>query len=112
MDAPRVVCAVDCVQLGLHLFTMIYRNIAIFKNTTANALSPINSLVLVKYKELGLYICKDCLRQNYDIKTSSLKFRIEFEAENNFPVNTATYFSVIHDQIIKYNPFKSGVRKM
>jgi len=41
------------------------------------------------YNEVGLFICIDFSWQNDDAKTSSIDLRIEIEAANNFPANTA-----------------------
>lgn len=65
-----------------------------------------------QYKDIGPFICIDCSRQNDDVKTSTIDLRIEIEAEKNFPTDMYAYCLVIHDRVIKYNPFSGEVRKM
>jgi len=95
-----------------NLFTMFYQNYVDFQKYYYERANAQPYLTREKYKELGPFICIDCSRQNDDAKTSSVDLRIEFEAENNFPANTAAYCLVIHDRIIQYNPFTGDVRKM
>jgi len=95
-----------------NLFTMFYQNYVDFQKHYYERFNAQPCLTREQYKELGPFICIDCSRQNDDAKTSSIDLRIEIEAANNFPANTAAYCLVIHDRIVQYNPFTGEVRKI
>ncbi|XP_060845417.1 uncharacterized protein LOC132925585 [Rhopalosiphum padi] len=95
-----------------NLFTMFYQNYADFQKHYYERFNAQPCLTREKYKELGPFICIDCSRQNDDAKTSSIDLRVEIEAANNFPANTAAYCLIIHDRIVQYNPFTGEVRKL
>ncbi|XP_050064672.1 uncharacterized protein LOC126553569 [Aphis gossypii] len=95
-----------------NLFTMFYQNYADFQKHYYERLTGQPCLTREKYKELGPFICIDCSRQNDDAKISNVDLRVEIEAANNFPPNTAAYCLVIHDRVIQYNPFSGEVRKI
>ncbi|XP_050062956.1 uncharacterized protein LOC126552307 [Aphis gossypii] len=54
----------------------------------------------------------DLLRQNDNVKSSTVDLRIEFETDKAIPAKTAAYCLILHDQIITYNPFNGDVRKL
>jgi len=95
-----------------NLFTMFYQNYADFQKHYYERFTAQPCLTREKYKELGPFICIDCSRQTDDAKISNVDLRVEIEAANNFPANTAAYCLVIHDRVIQYNPFTGEVRKI
>ncbi|XP_051165694.1 uncharacterized protein LOC127284342 [Leptopilina boulardi] len=54
----------------------------------------------------------DCSKQNEFLKQASVDVRLEFEASDNFPANTAAYCLIIHDRIIQYTPISGIVKKV
>ncbi|KAL4120388.1 hypothetical protein QTP88_013088 [Uroleucon formosanum] len=95
-----------------NLFTMFYQNYVDFQKHYYERNNSQPCLSREKYKELGPFICIDCSRQTDDAKISNVDLRVEIEAANNFPANTAAYCLVIHDRVIQYNPFTGEVRKL
>lgn len=53
----------------------------------------------------------DCTRSDESIKSGMVDIRIEIEASQNIPANTAAYCLIIHDNLIEYSPFTSEVRR-
>ncbi|CAI6356597.1 unnamed protein product [Macrosiphum euphorbiae] len=95
-----------------NLFTMFYQNYIDFQKHYYERDNSHPCLSREKYKELGPFICIDCSRQSDDAKISNVDLRLEIEASNNFPANTAAYCLVIHDRVIQYNPFTVKCRKL
>lgn len=54
----------------------------------------------------------DCSRQSENLNQSSVDLRVEIEASENFPANTAVFAIVINDSIFTYSPMSTIVRKM
>lgn len=52
----------------------------------------------------------DCSKQNESLKNAPVDVRLEFDAPNNFPANTAAYCLIIHDRIVEYNPMSGDVK--
>lgn len=53
----------------------------------------------------------DCSHQNEALKKGIIDIRIEFQARNNIPDNTAAYCLIVHDNIITYNPYSNIVTR-
>ena len=53
----------------------------------------------------------DCSRNESIIKSSAVDVRIEMEFHANVPANTVACCLMIHDQIVKYNPFTNIVER-
>ncbi|KAL4123298.1 hypothetical protein QTP88_015496 [Uroleucon formosanum] len=83
-----------------NLFTMFYQNYIDFQKHYYERDNSQPCLSREKYKELGPFICIDCSRQTDDAKISNVDLRLDIEAANNFPANTAAYCLVIHDRVI------------
>lgn len=54
----------------------------------------------------------DCTRTDESVKNGMVDVRIELEASENIPNNTAAYCLIIHDSLIEYSPFTSMVRRV
>lgn len=65
-----------------------------------------------KFQQFAPLIVVDLLRQNDNVKSSTIDLRVEFETETAIPEKTAAYCLILHDQIITYNPFNGDVRKL
>lgn len=53
----------------------------------------------------------DCSRSDESIKKGMVDVRIEIEARENIPLNTAAYCLIIHDNLVRYSPFSSIVHR-
>lgn len=53
----------------------------------------------------------DCARQEDSLKNSTVDIRVEIEATVNIAANTAAYCLIIHDNIVKYNPYTNIIQK-
>lgn len=71
-----------------------------------------SSLSMDQFKELCPITIIDCSRQNESIKSGPVDLRIEFEASENFPANTAAYALILHDRMINYNPLTGIVQRV
>ena len=54
----------------------------------------------------------DCSEQNESLKTVPVDIRLEFEAKENFPAQTAAYCLILHDRVVEYKPISGGVTKV
>lgn len=54
----------------------------------------------------------DCSKQNKALKYGPVDIRLEFEAKENFPDETAAYCLILHDRIVEYRPISGGVKKI
>lgn len=70
------------------------------------------SLTMDQFKELSPITIIDCSHQNELIKNGPVDLRIEFDALENFPANTAAYALILHDRIINYSPFTGIVQRV
>ncbi|XP_043468121.1 uncharacterized protein LOC122502240 [Leptopilina heterotoma] len=64
------------------------------------------------FKDYAPLAVIDCSKQNEFLKQASVDVRLEFEANENFPANTAAYCLIIHDRIIQYTPISGVVKKV
>lgn len=62
------------------------------------------------FKNVAPLIVIECINQNESIKPAAVDIRLEFEADNNFPENTAAYCLILHDKITEYNPLTGSVK--
>lgn len=53
----------------------------------------------------------DCTRADESLLNSMIDVRIEINARNNIPNNTAAYCLLIHDNMFQYSPFNGVVNK-
>lgn len=53
----------------------------------------------------------DCSRSDESIKKGMVDVRIDIEARENIPPNTAAYCLIIHDNLVRYSPFSSIVHR-
>ncbi|XP_046679031.1 uncharacterized protein LOC124366488 [Homalodisca vitripennis] len=58
-----------------------------------------------------LYVI-DCSKQNDSIKSGPVDVRLEFEAKENFPPNTAAYCLLLHDSHIAYTVLTGSVQRI
>ena len=54
----------------------------------------------------------DCSKQNESLKSGPVDIRIEFEAKENFPVQTSEFCLILHDRIVNYKPINGMVKKL
>lgn len=54
----------------------------------------------------------DCTRSDESLFGGAVDIRLEINARQNIPANTAAYCLIIHDNQIEYSPFSSIVMKM
>ncbi|XP_051168538.1 uncharacterized protein LOC127286221 [Leptopilina boulardi] len=54
----------------------------------------------------------DCSKQNESLKYGPVDIRLEFEAKENFPAQTAAYCLILHDRVVEYKPISGGVKKI
>ena len=54
----------------------------------------------------------DCSKKNKSLKTGAVDIRLEFEAEENFPAQTAADCLILHDRVVEYKPISGGVKKI
>jgi len=54
----------------------------------------------------------DCSKQNESLKNAPVDVRLELEARENFPANTAAYCMILHDRIVEYNSVSGDVKKV
>ncbi|KAL4153516.1 hypothetical protein QTP88_001349 [Uroleucon formosanum] len=85
-----------------NLFTMFYQNYVDFQKHYYERNNSQPCLSREKYKELGPFICIDCSRQTDDAKISNVDLRVEIEAANNFPANTAAYYILSCDDAVLF----------
>ncbi|XP_026821241.1 uncharacterized protein LOC113559695 [Rhopalosiphum maidis] len=64
------------------------------------------------FKNLSPIIVVDMIRQNDNVKMSTVDLRIELEVDEAFSSATSAYCLILHDQIITYNPFNGEVRTL
>ncbi|XP_043471641.1 uncharacterized protein LOC122504548 [Leptopilina heterotoma] len=65
-----------------------------------------------EFLEYAPLIVIDCSRQNESIKYGPVDIRLEFEAKENLPDQTAAYCLILHDRIVEYRPISGGVKKI
>lgn len=53
----------------------------------------------------------DCTRNDESLMNSTVDVRVEINARENIPANTAAYCLIIHDNIVTYSPFEGTVIK-
>lgn len=53
----------------------------------------------------------DCSKTEESIKPGMVDVRLDFDAKENFPTNTTAYCLIIHDNLVRYSPFTSTVRR-
>ncbi|XP_046660299.1 uncharacterized protein LOC124361346 [Homalodisca vitripennis] len=58
-----------------------------------------------------LYVI-DCSKQNDSIKSGPVDVRLEFEAKENFPPNTAAYCLLLHDSHMAYTVLTGSVQRI
>lgn len=54
----------------------------------------------------------DCSRTDESVKMGMVDVRIDIEARQNIPNNTAAYCLIIHDNLVQYSPFSSVVHRV
>ncbi|XP_050064227.1 uncharacterized protein LOC126553083 [Aphis gossypii] len=64
------------------------------------------------FKNLCPIMVVDMIKQNDNVKMSTIDLRIELETDEAFPASTSAYCLILHDQIITYNPFNGEVRTL
>ncbi|XP_051173507.1 uncharacterized protein LOC127289560 [Leptopilina boulardi] len=65
-----------------------------------------------EFLEFAPLIVIDCSKQNESLKYGPVDIRLEFEAKENFPAQTAAYCLILHDRIVEYRPISGGVKKI
>jgi len=60
----------------------------------------------------GPFVIINYSRQYESIKSATVDVRIEFECKENVPMNTTTYWLIIHDHVVQYNSLTNVVRKI
>ncbi|XP_043465281.1 uncharacterized protein LOC122500425 [Leptopilina heterotoma] len=65
-----------------------------------------------EFLEFAPLIVIDCSKQNESLKYGPVDIRLEFEAKENFPAQTAAYCLILHDRIVEYRPISGGVIKI
>ncbi|XP_051170497.1 uncharacterized protein LOC127287548 [Leptopilina boulardi] len=66
----------------------------------------------IPFKSMHHWLLSIVQKQNEFLKQASVDVRLEFEASDNFPANTAAYCLIIHDRIIQYTPISGIVKKV
>ena len=46
------------------------------------------------------------------MKSGLVDIRLEFEAKENFPAQTAAYCLILHDRVIEYKPISDEIKKL
>lgn len=97
----------DSLNFAENMYCMMYDMYTKFQQTyyqnTERSIDPyLNSS---NFKTQAPLFVFDCSRQNDSIKSSMIDLRIEIQAKQNIPANTAAYCLVIHDNVISYNPY-------
>lgn len=66
--------------------------------------------VSMTYEQFGLHpiFAFDCTRTDESLLGGTVDIRLEINARDNIPINTAAYCVIIHDNQIEYSPF-SGI---
>lgn len=87
----------------------LYQNIqqTYYNETTMNNVFDVS---LLGFLERPIFPF-DCTRSDESIKSGMVDVRIEIEASQNIPANTAAYCLIIHDNLIEYSPFTSEVHR-
>ncbi|XP_043485241.1 uncharacterized protein LOC122513073 [Leptopilina heterotoma] len=65
-----------------------------------------------EFLEYAPLIVIDCSRQNESIKYGPVDIRLEFEAKENLPDQTAAYCLILHDRIVEYRPISGEVKEI
>lgn len=66
------------------------------------------SLTPAEFKNIAPLFVIDCTHQNETLKTGAVDIRLEFETSENIAANTTAYCLILHDKLVKYNPFSSA----
>lgn len=53
----------------------------------------------------------DCSKSDETIKSGMVDVRLEIQARQNIPANTAAYCLIIHDNLVWYSPFSSLIHR-
>lgn len=75
----------------------------------AGGLNPI-ALSYANFASIALFVF-DCSKNEDGIKPGMVDVRLDFEARDNFPARTAAFCLIIHDNLVRYSPFTSVVRR-
>ncbi|KAG7196480.1 hypothetical protein KM043_000036 [Ampulex compressa] len=91
------------LNINQNQYAMLYDMFANFQNAyySKDAEPVLNKKDFIEKVPL---IVIDCSKQNESLKNAPVDVRLEFEARENFPENTAAYCLILHDRIVQYNP--------
>ncbi len=99
------------IDMNKNQFSLLYDMYTQFQNSYYNK----DSKPMLKkdiFKNAITLIVIDCSKQDETLKNAPVDIRLEFEARENFPANTAAYCLILHDRIVQYNPMSGDVRKL
>lgn len=74
-------------------------------------MNPVGVIPTVVDKNI-IFFTFDCSRSDENITHGMVDVRIEMDARENFPANTTAYCLIIHDNLVRYCPATSIVRRV
>jgi hypothetical protein len=90
-------------------FALLYEMYADFQKSYYETKSePV--LTPIDFKNFAPLCIIDCSKQKETTKRGSVDLRLEFETSKIIPGATACYCLILHDRLVKYNPFSSKVQ--
>jgi hypothetical protein len=98
------------VSFSQDKFLLLYEQYARFQQSYHNR-RPEPLLSLKEFKDRAPLFLIDCSRQNELLK-GSIDVRIEIEADQEIPDQTAAYCLILNDCIFEYKPLSNTVRKL
>ena len=99
------------LDMSQNQYSILYDMYTKFQSSYYNKVSQ-PMLKKDDFKQYMPLIVIDCSKQDESLKNAPVDIRLEFEARENFPANTAAYCLILHDRIVQYNPMSGDVRKL
>lgn len=99
------------VDFSKNRFAILYDMFAHFQQSFYGGVSePL--LSPEEFYRIAPLVVVDCSHQNETVKTGGVDIRLQIEAKENIPENTAAFCLIIHDRIIRYNPTNNIVQEV